>query len=495
MLPVNHGGHAAYQNFLFEQLKLHYPDPSAIDRDTWDIIERFYYKDLSEVDILMRPFYSIIGAPPRLPSHMLRSILVSTCFKIHSYTKWARQLKLNPLYAILSGFQFGDTPGIGTFYDFNHRLWDSDDKNLKPHVLPIKESVKKPKKSGEKADPITKVTVEALINKFLSEPFDEQQPYTRLFDIFNSQFLAESQEQGLIDLNNLELAGDGTPAATSAQQRKKRVCNCKDKNIDNCSCDRYYSQPDCDIGWDSHRKRFYHGYDLYLLTSSNSKNDLPIFPLFGPASRHDSHGLIYSLFHLRNVLSTELKNNISKLILDSAHDAMALYQYCKQVSITPFIDLNLKNGVNIQLENSFSVGKDGVPICKEGIPMRRNGTEPSKKRLKFRCPRTSRKDGNTCENPCSDAKFGKVVHIPTSDNPRIFNIPPRESKQWKDEYKARTSAERANKRIKNDYQLENGKYRSSREWYCRLFAILMCIHLDAWALPQNNLKNSLLQAA
>ena len=33
-------------------------------------------------------------------------------------TEWAAQLKINPLYAILSGFEFGDTPGVGTFYDF-----------------------------------------------------------------------------------------------------------------------------------------------------------------------------------------------------------------------------------------------------------------------------------------------------------------------------------------------------------------------------------------
>ncbi|MDY3910274.1 MAG: hypothetical protein SOZ48_11170, partial [Eubacterium sp.] len=45
-------------------------------------------------------------------------------FKVTSLTEWAAQLKINPLYAILSGFEFGDTPGVGTFYDFLNRLWD-----------------------------------------------------------------------------------------------------------------------------------------------------------------------------------------------------------------------------------------------------------------------------------------------------------------------------------------------------------------------------------
>ena len=69
---------------------------------------------------------------------MQRSYLLSIAFKVTSLTAWAAQLKINPLYAILSGFQVGDTPGVGTFYDFFKRLWDSDDNNLSPHIHPIK---------------------------------------------------------------------------------------------------------------------------------------------------------------------------------------------------------------------------------------------------------------------------------------------------------------------------------------------------------------------
>ena len=49
---------------------------------------------------------------------MQRSYLLSIDFKIHSLTDWAAQLKINS-YAILSGFEFGDTPGVGTFYGFS----------------------------------------------------------------------------------------------------------------------------------------------------------------------------------------------------------------------------------------------------------------------------------------------------------------------------------------------------------------------------------------
>ena len=119
--------------------------------------------------------------------------------------------------------------------------------------------------------------------------------------------------------------------------------------------------------------------------------------------------------------------------------------------------------------------------------MRRDGTESAKGRTKFKCPKISFAGGNvtcTCENPCSTAKYGRTVHLVLKDNPRLFNDPPRSSKEWKLEYNARTSAERCNKREKVDYKLEDGRYRSSKMWYCRLFAIMMCQHLDAWDLPK-----------
>ena len=118
MLPVNPGGHAAYQNFVATNLRKYYPNPDAFSRATWDIIERFWNLDLSYTDELLRSKYSVLGPKPRTPSCMQRSYLLSINFKIHSLTDWAAQLKINPLYAILSGFEFGDTPGVGTFYDF-----------------------------------------------------------------------------------------------------------------------------------------------------------------------------------------------------------------------------------------------------------------------------------------------------------------------------------------------------------------------------------------
>ena len=162
MLPVNCGSHADYQNFVVTNLRKYYPNPNALARSTWDIIERFWNLDLSFTDTFMADKYSKFEPAPRTPSSMQRSYLLSIDFKVTSLTEWAAQLKMNPLYAILSGFEVGNTPGVGTFYDFFNRLWDSDNDHMSPHIHPLKTKVKKPKTNGTKADPVEKVTVADL---------------------------------------------------------------------------------------------------------------------------------------------------------------------------------------------------------------------------------------------------------------------------------------------------------------------------------------------
>ena len=60
MLPVNPGGHAAYQNFVVTNLRKYYPNPNAFSRVTWDIIKRFWNLDLSYTDELLRSKYSVL---------------------------------------------------------------------------------------------------------------------------------------------------------------------------------------------------------------------------------------------------------------------------------------------------------------------------------------------------------------------------------------------------------------------------------------------------
>ena len=382
---------------------------------------------------------------------MLRSYLLSILLKVSSITKWVELLKNCPLYAIISGFEPGDVPGIGTFYDFFGRCWNSDSNNLSPKERYKKQKTPKGKKHGEKTPNIKDTTAYKLIRYFKSHHQEnpDKHPVGLIFRLYKEQFLDVSVKKGLINPSRLSVAGDGTPIRTQARIRYQKICDCYKKHgILHCNCKRKFSQPDCNIGWDSHRNHHYFGYDLYMLTASDSESDLPVFPILGPASRHDSHGFLYNY-------------------------------------ITPFIDLNKGNtGKRIYMD-TFTVNADGVPVCRKGLKMHSYGSEPDRNRHKWRCPLAG-KDGCKCDEPCSDSAYGRVVYTKTKDNPRIFNTPARDTKAWKDEYAKRTSVERSNKREKEDYQLENGRHRSTKMWYCRLYAIMMCQHLDAWEVPDTD---------
>lgn len=229
-----------------------------------------------------------------------------------------------------------------------------------------------------------------------------------------------------------------------------------------------------------------------MLVAANSESDLPLFPLLNPASKHDSHGFLETYFRMKSFLPDF---HVRKWLLDSAHDAMPYYTYCRKNKIQPFIDLNEKRGIKVKYKDDFTIGKDGVPVCKAGRKINRDGSEPSKSRLKYRCPLANRKHGCSCENPCSDSKYGRTVHLAMKDNPRLINFPPRDSKERKTEYNARTSTERSNKREKIDFKLESGRHRSTKMWYCRLYHIMMLQHLDAWDLPyESALRKLILQS-
>ncbi|MCB7068257.1 hypothetical protein LI031_30945 [Enterocloster citroniae] len=492
MLPCIIGGHAAYQDFVLSQIFHFYPDPFSISKDSWETIIEFWHLDLSLTDSLMMNRYSRLGPEPRLPSCMLRSYLLSIKFKITSITRWAALLKENPLYAILSGFSFGDVPGIGTFYDFFSRLWDSDSDNLSPKERFLKPKTKKGIKKGDKTPADTDSISSRLLPFFQRHPVKPSHAFSFIFRLYHTQFLDISIKNGLINPAKLSVAGDGTPVKTSSLLRKKQICKCKKNGISDCNCKRFFSQPDTNSGWDSSRECYFNGYHLFMFVASDSFSDLPVFPLLERASRHDMLSFLHTFFSMKAYLPDF---HLEKLLLDSAMDAIPVYEYCKTAGITPFIDLSKTNNGNYKYKDTFTIDPDGVPRCRLGLRMHHDGYESKKNRCKYRCPKANRKKGCFCETPCSPAKYGRTVHTQLKDNPRMFNIPPRDSKEWDKEYGRRTSVERSNKREKQDYKLEDGKHRSTKMWYCRLYGIMMCQHLDAWNMPSVEDFQNAIQAA
>ena len=481
--------HSVYQDFVIHQLKLHYTGGvlTLVNKD-WPVITKLWITDLSYVTTWLQEFYSFKGPAPRDPASMWRSYLLFLLTNPSiGLTNWVDQMYRIPLYAILSGFEPGDIPGVGTFYDFFQRVWGSDSSNTKPAVQPKRRKKKKKKPKKEK-DPLKKPgIVQKLVDRFLRYPATQKVlPADRLFDFFQSQILEVSAKLGLLgNPSALGVVGDGTPVETSRYIRSKPTCDCSAQGLSTCTHSRRYSQPDINSGWDSSRDKYFNGYHLYMLSASDSPYDLPLYPRLHPASRHDSVSYVASSieFMQRFTLGT-----LDKMLLDSAHDADAIYELLDNQGIEPFIDLKARTKKNISTECDIQISPTGVPICAIGLEMKPNGYDQSQKRQKWRCPLASGTK-NTCENPCSKAKYGRTFHTFKKDNLRLYTRTPRSSEKWAITYKRRTSIERSNKREKIDYQLETGRHRSTKMWYIRLYSIMMCQHIDAWYSAQKESLN------
>ena len=80
-----------------------------------------------------------------------------------------------------------------------------------------------PDKSQDKADSVEKHTADQLIETFKKDTPSKNQAFAPLIQLFAEQFLDISIKKGLIDSDNLTLAGDGTPLPTSAKISSQEV--------------------------------------------------------------------------------------------------------------------------------------------------------------------------------------------------------------------------------------------------------------------------------
>jgi len=73
--------------------------------------------------------------------------------KVFGITQWVSMLRSDRVLAVLSGFEPGNTPGVGTFYDFVDRFWLEDDDAQIQRRKRLRKPFRKPSrklKAGEK---------------------------------------------------------------------------------------------------------------------------------------------------------------------------------------------------------------------------------------------------------------------------------------------------------------------------------------------------------
>ena len=476
--------HAEYQQFISEAVPL--LNPSQLKKlyslqDSWHKLTSL---NLDPVGDFLAPFYSHTGRPALNQPQILRSFVLMLDRGFTSLSNWILELQSDDLLALLIGCSPNHLPPLGSYFDLINRLWMRNpdfeksgrkdlfpaDKNKKPSSRPGKN-----KKLPNRHSGITeKVAAHALADRDF--PFHYEQALQKLFSI---AAISPSLEQGLISSANLIVSGDGTCVHSHASSFGHKVCNCAQNGCPDCTCKRHFSDPDASWGWDSDLNSFFFGHTLYMLSCHNEdyQTDLPLHIRFFDAKRHDSVAGIVSLAEFRR-LNPSIK--VSRLCLDSAHDNYPTYELCKAWDIVPFIDLNNNRGRPKAIPRRLNVDKDGTPLCSAGFRMVYWGYSPSRHDCKWRCPVTCGKEEKcTCEVPCSSSSYGRCIYTKPDWDIRLYTPVPRGTEEYKKTYNNRTSSERINNRILNDYHLHDMRIHGKKRYSFFTMIASINIHLDA----------------
>lgn len=253
--------HQDFQQFVAEQLRIHYFAKDLQGTVLLYHLElaKVWVTDLTPVYQILAQRYSKRGSSARDPVDLFRSLLLMELTHSNSIDDWVKSMRAYPIWAIYSGFSPDDFPGVGTFYDFQNRLWLADVPHLSSKVRKPRRKPKKGRKKGEKAPLRKPGIVGRLVSRFLKHPpAHKTQPHDLLQQIFKECFVLPSAKQGLLgNLENLRIAGDGSSVRTGTSRYGKLLCSCREQKIFNCRCNRRYSDPDASWGWDSYRDEYY----------------------------------------------------------------------------------------------------------------------------------------------------------------------------------------------------------------------------------------------
>jgi hypothetical protein len=472
-LPIS-TEHKRYLKHAYRELVRLYPTKQDEERlePYSNLIISLFLLDLEPLRPQLQAFYhpKPRGTPPRDPIQMFRSLLCMILSgQTLSFTQWVGLLRSQPLFAALSGFEDG-SPGIGTFYDFSHRLFPETADPI------IRQAIFKPRDSDKDRPPRPGI-VSRLVAKALNNLDKPLPPFPALrLNLLLKPIVLRSNELGLLSSSQaIDLAGDGTKFKTGASDVGRKLCDCHKQGIYRCQCPRLYTDRFASWGWDSYRECYVYGHAFYELTASSSPFDLPVFILPVQAKDNDSVSGVKAIDRASKLYS-EL--SFASFIGDSAHDNYPTYDLLSARSITPFIALNTRHAGYYQLDAHFTTDKSGVPICPKEERMVLCGFCPDRCRLKWRCPRAAHHCSKPCQ--CSPSAYGRVFYTKPADDPRLFTHPPRGSRAWKETFKNRTSVERSHKRKKIDFHLEQARVRSRRQWAVRIFLMAICQHALAW---------------
>lgn len=473
--------HAEYQHSLQLKLLFHFEIQKSRLHKLDKSISKLYQLNLDSLLPVIKPLYSDFGRPAKNQQSIIRSLVLMLDRQNYSITNWAGEVASDPLYFDLCGFE-GTAPSVASYYDFLVRLWQSSQELHIKRKLKSKRFAAKPRKKlkqNEKLQSRKSGSVKRLVEKAINGKLRNFCPERILQRLLKYCVVDTSAKMGILgNIDAFSFAGDGSPYYSGASHYGVKTCNCRSKGIFNCTCPRKFSDPDAKWGWDSYREQWFFGSTLYGVTACDSPYDLPVYLKSVQASRHDSVSTIYALEDVKNLFpSFKFKN----FLADGAMDNYPTYEYLYQKKITPFIPLDSRTKQKLVYPDSAILCFDdkGKAICPGGIPYANWGYSKPKG-IKLRCWFATQGKEPPKECKCSESNYGRVIYLKPDYDLRLFPLVHRNSDEFKEIYKRRSTVERSFKRIFEDYCVESYSSQSNRLRFSLATFAAINIHLDAW---------------
>lgn len=443
------------------------------------------------------------GGKPWDPIILFRCLLLMLQVAQPSINKWVKDLRGSPVFRAVSGLDLtGATPGVGTFYDFLHRLHDGPRRLVHGEPTPERPSAverrramapvvgegKPTKKEDHKANEsmTTRIVRELEAAKDQARGTDLLQ---RLSDILLEIAVKPSAERGLLgDIKNIIAHGDGSALTTGADRHGHKTC--EHDRFTRCSCPRTWTDPDAAWGYVASLDKYFFGHHFYEISVSNRGHDLPIALRLDPGNTSDFAQSLWTVDALQKQWKEQgLEWKLNTLVADAGHDAESIYRYLVDHQIIPIIPMRDQGPARHAGRPDLTLSVRGVPMCEAGVEMASWGTAgsnhanlficPFKAKKLFSCPKAPEDDPTWSCQP--DQKYGPCVTVPTLDNPRVFPPIPRNSPRWAELMALRSGCERSNAVKKGGLKLEEARHLRASFWLIRLHLCAILQHARAWA--------------
>ena len=476
------------------------PSPSVLPSRIADQQVLIDSLDLERVRPLLESLYSRTrgGRRPYDPVLMLRDMLWMH-FADYAFNAWSREVRRNATLARCIGFT-ETTPAVSTRYSFCYRLLDgppdgrprlSSASNHSRFLRNLAaEKQQRTAKKAQQAD--ASEALSTRLHRRLASQLQAPLPDSflgRVFALLGALAIEPSAQRGLFDSNS-DVAIDGSLVASQASSRGHRLPDGLQKTLQEelQASARFYSDPTATWGYCASKDRYVFGYRLHAAIVVTPRHQLPVALSIAPGHLSDIEmGMTDMAQLVQYQHHAGLDLHIQGVLADKGYDACGFHRLIIAAGMDPLVPLRK---IPHQDAEQIPRNEEGVPLCPAGLPMRYHGYNKRGHKHTYNCPvkRPTHKDGRytmkshphecphgqLCE---PDSKMGPVCHLRTKDNPRLNPRILRDSDEFKERFKQRSSAERFFSYVKG----ADDKRRYRRQHLVLLHALSKAIRLHAMA--------------